>query len=148
METEKPIATVVIPYVPNTSEAIRRVLKGFNIRTAFQATNTLKRNLVHPKDPIDPNNRTDLVYKIPCEDCQIVYIGQTSRQLQVRKKEHQRCTNIKINNQQRLRQLERDSAIALHSIAEGHNINFCSNLNHSGRLPHIQRTSIRRSCAY
>ena len=38
-----------IPYIRDTSEAIRRILSPLGIRTTFHPTNTLRRLLVHPK---------------------------------------------------------------------------------------------------
>jgi hypothetical protein len=58
--------------------------------------------------------RTPGVYRIPCE-CGRVYIGQTGRSVDVRLKEHQ--WHI------RLEHLDK-SAVAEHSIDQGHRIQF------------------------
>ena len=122
----EPTATVTVPYIPGSSEALRRLLRKFNLRTAFRIDNTLGRMLNKNKDKLDKQNCTNLVYQIPCKDCPAVYIGQTSRQLQVRLQEHKRCQKRKVNNQQALMKLHQDSAIALHALAEGHDIDFDS----------------------
>ena len=44
-----------------------------------------------PKDPISPDEINCLVYEIPCNDCDFVYIGQTKRNLNTRLREHQRA---------------------------------------------------------
>ena len=119
-----PIATITVPYVPNTSEAIRRILGRHKIRTAFRMDNTLTQILSRPKEPIPYQDRTNVVYKIPCQDCNAVYIGQTSRQLKTRIKEHQRLLRVRPSNQKQLKKLQNDSAIALHAIAESHTIDF------------------------
>ena len=48
-DRDPPDATVVIPYVKNLSESIRRILSHLNIRTCFKPRVTLRQILVHPK---------------------------------------------------------------------------------------------------
>ena len=50
--------------------------------------NTLKHNLVHPKDKIEATKTCDCVYEIPCKNCKKSYIGETGRPFGVRLKEH------------------------------------------------------------
>ena len=90
-DTEPLRATVVIPYIRNLSESIRSVLIPLRIRTYFKPHQTLSQILVHPKDPVPPDQRKGVVYKIPCSDCGMTYVGQTGRTLKVRKKEHMRA---------------------------------------------------------
>ena len=52
-EDQKCAGRVTIPYVFRVPEQIRRVLGKFNITTHFKPDNSLKRHLVHPKDPVD-----------------------------------------------------------------------------------------------
>ena len=56
-----------------------------------------------------------MVYKVPCEDCDAVYIGETLRTLPTRLQEHLRHTRK--GEQQR-------SAIAEHACAFGHQIGW------------------------
>jgi hypothetical protein len=58
--------------------------------------------------------RTPGVYRIPCE-CGRVYIGQTGRSVNIRLKEHQQ--HIRIEHPEK-------SAVAEHSIDQGHRIQF------------------------
>ena len=83
-------AHTTIPYIRGTSEAIRRIFSPLGIRTTFCPTNTLRRLLVHPKDPVPERERSCVIYRIPCTNCPRAYIGQTSRTLSQRVKEHQR----------------------------------------------------------
>ena len=118
------ISTVVIPYRRTTSDDIRRILNKFNIKVAFQATNTLRRKLVKLKDPLSDSEKSDCVYRLNCADCEACYIGQTARQLDVRVKEHKRCTKTRPNNPISLKKLENDSAIAAHALLNEHRVNF------------------------
>ena len=70
-----PDATVVIPYMNRTSEAIRRVLTPLGIRTCFQSQTALKNILTHVKDPVPPEEKTGVVYRVPCSDCQATYVS-------------------------------------------------------------------------
>ena len=90
-DTTPPNAYVTIPYVKNTSESIKRNLAPLGIRTFFQPTNTLRQVLVCPKDPVLKENRSGVIYQIPCSRCPQTYIGQTGRTLGQRLKEHQRA---------------------------------------------------------
>ena len=50
---------------------------------------TLRRNLVHPKDKCKvPEEVGQLVYQIPCKNCDGSYVGETGRLLKTRLEEH------------------------------------------------------------
>ena len=49
---------------------------------------TLGHFFAKPKDPVTKGQRTDAIYSIPCNDCDLEYIGQTKRQLCTRLKEY------------------------------------------------------------
>ena len=59
--------TVVLPYVKDVSEAMRRILARANIRTTFRPCSTLKHHLVKPKDPFSPEKKLNVVYSVPCK---------------------------------------------------------------------------------
>ena len=112
-DREKPVATAVIPYICGVSEAVRRILKPLNIRTAFKPTLTLRKTLVRVKDRVQMNKKTAVIYKIPCGQCDRVYIGQTSRTLEQRIKEHKRA----------LKNFDVDaSGLAEHVLEENHSV--------------------------
>ena len=79
---------VVLPYAKGFSEKIARVLRGFNIKVAHKSIRTISNILRKPKDKIEREASRGIVYKIKCKDCDCVYIGQTSRALKTRVKEH------------------------------------------------------------
>ena len=83
-ESNKSRGMVVVPYVEGVSERFARVLKNYNISTAMKPHNTLRNQLVHPKDKREPQNSTDVVYSIPCKNCNLSYIGETGRKLGTR----------------------------------------------------------------
>lgn len=106
---------ITIPYIRNTSEAIRRIIAPLGIRTSFQPSNTLRQLLVHPKDPTPKDYRAGVVYQIPCSSCPQSYIGQTDRTLGQRLKEHKRAVkDMNITS----------SALAEHVNNTGHSIDW------------------------
>ena len=84
---------VVVPYVQGLSEAYTRILKSHGITTANRPHRTLWNILIHPKDKIKDEEKTELIYRIPCKNCPSSYIGETGRKLGLRMKEHRKEVN-------------------------------------------------------
>ena len=61
---------VTIPYVKGLSEAFSWILKTYRICTAVRPHTTLRSMLVHPKDKISDEEKPEVVYKIPCKNCE------------------------------------------------------------------------------
>ncbi len=62
--------------------------RDFNIKTAFKSGKTLRSHLTKVKDTIPITTESSIVYSIP-RSCGKVYIGETTRRLEQRIKEHQ-----------------------------------------------------------
>ena len=92
-EKKKPAVTAVIPYSQGLSEQIRRVLRKHNIRTAFRSGLSLGKLLTKVKDPVPPEDRSGVVYKISCL-CGDSYIGETGRNAIIRIKEHKAACRL------------------------------------------------------
>ena len=58
------VAHITLPYIQGVFEHIRRVLAGLDIRVSLYPLFTLRRLLVRPKDPIDQDRKTGVVYRI------------------------------------------------------------------------------------
>ena len=71
--------------------------------------------LVHPKDKIPEDMKTDVVYQIQCGTCKKTYIGQTGRTLKHRVKEHKRALILHNAN---------FSAVAEHAMRENHDFTW------------------------
>ena len=84
----------LLPYVERVSQTIRRCLEQHSIQTVFKSDTTLRNHLVRPKDPVPPGRRDGVVYRIPCGECDAVYIGETGRPVQERMKEHERDVRL------------------------------------------------------
>jgi len=50
----------------------------------------LRNLLVHPKDRVSDEEKPGVVYKIPCKNCERIYVGETERPLGTRVKEHRK----------------------------------------------------------
>ena len=113
--TEPTKGYVTLPYVKGTTEAISRILHTAGFKVAMKPCRTLREELVAPKDKVSLLDKAGVVYQIPCGECDASYIGQTSKNLRDRVKQHRTATDKgKID----------DSAIAEHSWSSHHNIDW------------------------
>ena len=85
-----------IPYVQGTSEKIRKVLNEARVKVALKPIHTIGGNLPLPKDPLNLEEKSCLVYQVPCFDCDFVYIRQTRREVKSRYAKHK----LAIKNQE------------------------------------------------
>ncbi|KAL9967687.1 hypothetical protein ACROYT_G025972 [Oculina patagonica] len=76
---ERPANFASIPYVRGASDRVGRVLRKFNIRTAFKPCQTLSQIFKKPKDRPQDHQRRGIVYKVRCNDCAFTYIGESKR---------------------------------------------------------------------
>ena len=87
---------ISVPYFPGLSESFKKIFKYTPVQVCFKGVNTLKSMLMHPKDKISNDQKKDLVYHWECkaDGCNSSYIGETSRALGERVKEHSKFDNI------------------------------------------------------
>ena len=76
---------------------------------------TIRNILTSPKDPIAEHEKSRLVHKITCADCELVYVGQTKRDLKSRVAEHKRA----VKNAE-----PEKSALCEHLMLFNHRINW------------------------
>ena len=100
-----------LPYIHGTTDKIQRVLNDVGVRVAMKPFVTIGKSLPSPKDPVDVNEITGIIYQVPCHDCPFVYIGQTKRDLKSRLSEHKRAIKY---------QRPEKSALCEHSITLDH----------------------------
>ena len=87
---EKSRGVVTVPYVHSFTEKIQRIFTKHRVATVVKPQTTLRQVLVHPKDKVEKQKKAGVVYKIPCSQCEKVYIGETGRQLGTRITEHRK----------------------------------------------------------
>ena len=66
-----------LPYIHGTIDKIQRVLNDVGVKVAMRPFVTIEKSFPSPKDPLDINEITGIIYQVPCHDCLFVYIGQT-----------------------------------------------------------------------
>lgn len=106
-------------YVPNLSDTITRSCKHFipDVQLAMRPQNKNSNMFSNLKSEIPKENKSSVVYKIDCEDCEATYIGETIQKLGTRKRQHMNDTK-KQSNSNNL------SALAKHAIKNKHNFKF------------------------
>ena len=62
-------AYVNLPYISGTSNILRRMFNEHNIKSTFTSKETLRKILSHPKDKLSQENKSNVVYQIPCNEC-------------------------------------------------------------------------------
>ena len=81
--------SVIIPYVEGVSEAVARVYNRYGVSSAMRPHTTIRNLLVHPNDKVNTEETAEC-YRIPCKNCQKVYIGETGRSSGVHTTEHRK----------------------------------------------------------
>ena len=84
-----------ISYTQGTSEKVRRILNETGVKVAMRPVRTIGQ-IPPPKDPHNLEEKSCVVYQVPCSDCNFVYTGQTKRDLKSRLAEHK----LAIKNQE------------------------------------------------
>ena len=86
--TPKKKGHITLPYVGVMSDTIARLIRKTGVAVHMKPYNTVRSQLVHPKDKVAPQDKTGVVYRIQCGDCPASYVGETERNLGKRVKEH------------------------------------------------------------
>lgn len=104
----------VLPNIDDVTPQLIHTFKGINVKVAKRNNKTVNRLFTKLKDPIPTWERSNVVYKIPCTDCQLSYIGQTSRNLKSRITSHK--SDIRLN--------KKTCALAEHALVGNHTPNY------------------------
>lgn len=102
-------------YIKGLSETLGRTVQSNNMKVAFSNRHNLgKMVFSNMKQQMDPMNKRNVIYKIPCADCDSVYVGQTSQQIKKRIGQHRND----------IRKSTAQCALAKHAIENSHGFNF------------------------
>ena len=77
-----------IPYLQGVSEKFNGALNKYKFQLVHKPMNNLSKFIKTGKDRVKKDERSNIVYKIECKDCDYSYVGQTKRKLKTRLKEH------------------------------------------------------------
>ena len=70
------------------SEEIERECRKLGVKVVSKSHGTLQQALMKVKTPREDLEKKDVVYEVPCMDCDTSYIGETKRDLKKRIMEH------------------------------------------------------------
>ena len=76
---------IALHFADGIFRQLKRTFERHGVRTLFRSSITLKNQLSRLKDP---GVARGVVYKIPCDQCNKIYIGKTGRPIGKRIKEH------------------------------------------------------------
>ena len=82
---------------------------------AYKPMNTMNKFIRTGKDSLSKHEKSGLVYKINCKNCESSYVGQTKRKLKTRIKEHK--ADIKKPSSE-------ISVVSRHRLSEMHNLDW------------------------
>ena len=103
-----------IPYIPGISERLKRIFGKYNLEVAHQPTRKLRSELCNLKDKKTAHEKSGVVYRVDCNNCEAKYVGETGRQVRDRMAEHQKDIQTK----------KPASKVSDHVRETGHNFNF------------------------
>ena len=108
----------VLPYIKGVTEPLQRILSKYDIKVFTKPMKTLKHEFPSVKHRPNMEEKTDVVYKIPCNECSWSYISETGRFLKTRKSEHLR--NVKL--------CKKGSKVIKHAWTYDHVIDFSNSI--------------------
>ena len=81
---------IVIPCTKGITKSIKQVCGKYGIQIHFKGNQTIKQILRKPKDKDPKDSKSRVIYSYQCThlDCNEEYIGETSRTLGERRREH------------------------------------------------------------
>jgi len=84
-----------IPYIRNISEIIASLInKSFTV--GYKCLNQIDNIVKAHKNQTEHNYKSNIVYKIYCQNCDALYVGQTKRQLKTRIKHFNKLDESRI----------------------------------------------------
>lgn len=149
-----------IVQIPHLSQRIARQLKKEypNTRLAYRNINTTNKIFSKVKDPLPPGHQTNVIYQIPCKDCQACYIGMTKNRLDTRMYGHKTHYNTLDRLQQnitdpsdpKIEELAEKTALMQHSIKNNHrfdlgNVNIIDRHDKEHALPILEMCHIKNN---
>ena len=78
----------VLPFINGVTQPPTRILRRHDIHVANKPLKTLQQEFPFPQFRPSIERQPNVVYKIPCADCDWCYVGETGRCFETRKKEH------------------------------------------------------------
>ena len=78
----------MILYIQGISEAVARILSHLDVKVHMKPKYTLMSILSRPNNEILDADKSKVIYKISCRDCDASYVSETSRALKTHLSKH------------------------------------------------------------
>jgi hypothetical protein len=118
------VGCLVIPYIPELHKQMVTLCKNTDTFLLYCRSQNLS-GLIAPKRPKPQRLDTrEVVYKIPCGDCNKVYIGETKRRLGTRCDEHEKSCIEAIIKRKVVVSDRFDSGLPKHALENNHSFDF------------------------
>ena len=93
-----------MPYTKGIAKSIKQTCGKYGIQVHFKGNTTIKQVLMKPKDLDPKDSKSGLIYSYQCHhlDCNKEYIGEISRTLGERRKEHLKQLSLIHGHSQRM----------------------------------------------
>ena len=111
---ENPNSLTAFPFNNGVTQPLSQILRRHDIQVVNKPLKTLQQEFPSPKFRPSIEHQPNVVYKIPCANCEWCYIGETGRCFETRKKEDVRNVKTCAN----------ESNIAKHAWSFDHRIDF------------------------
>jgi len=86
----------LISYIQKVTDKFKNIASNIKAKlVSFFSLNKLRRIIKAQKDTLSQGFNKNIVYKLPCKDCDATYVGQTKRKLNTRISEHRKDINKK-----------------------------------------------------
>ena len=74
----------------NVSMSVRHLDHVLIVYSSMEHVTGKSSDLVHLKDKVKDEEKTELIYHVPCKNCSSSYVGETGRKFSLRIKEHKK----------------------------------------------------------
>lgn len=89
-KVEKPKKRYIsAPYIPGLSERVKKVLNKHEMILSTKTTNKVQNIFTRTKYMIPKQNKSKLVYRVGCKNCNVVYVGESKQKIVNRMYRHQ-----------------------------------------------------------
>ena len=142
---------ITLPYHPILSKPIKKSLQNHDIKVKHSSNTNLRNILTQTKTPTPGPQTPNVIYEIPCDNCDAFYNGQTKRPLLKRIKEHE--ANFRLQNNVHESTGRIKSAPSHHALTAGHTMRWndtsiLATTAHPGQLDLIEHAAIQTRKPY
>ncbi|XP_044745164.1 uncharacterized protein LOC123307028 [Coccinella septempunctata] len=91
--TTETTVRIQLPFIQGLSQKMNNIIKPYNREIVYRPCNQISSVFSKLKGPTPKTKKSQVVYSIPCKDCDKQYIGQTSQRLKDRLNAHKYTKN-------------------------------------------------------